>query len=345
MLRTKPITLPDLAELDGGGQPRLLPVDSIDEDPEQPRHEFDDESLRELAETIKARGVRSPVSVRAHPSELGRWMLNFGARRLRASRLAGKADIPAFVDEAFDSYDQVIENEQREGLKPLELAIFIKRQLERGQSRIDIARGIGKSPSYITVASALLDAPEWLMNAYRAGKCRGMFELCELRRLHQRDGAAVESWLAGVECVGRAELRSLKQQVDGDIAPVPEPGDPLGTGQSSRAGSAGDTRALAVHPATPGASRRPLVAVTPIAANKVEPFKSNDSLARASGPAESERLHVEALHNGRKVRVILNELPITPATVYVVSEDSGRVVAPVHALGGIELIRGMAPRP
>jgi len=113
-LRIKRISLPDLAALDAGGQPRLLPVDSIDEDPEQPRREFDDDSLRELAETIKARGVRSPVSVRAHPSEPGRWMLNFGARRLRASRLAGKADVPAFVDESFDSYDQVIENEQRE---------------------------------------------------------------------------------------------------------------------------------------------------------------------------------------------------------------------------------------
>ena len=82
----------DLAELDapisgqGGGTPMLLPLDSIDEDPEQPRREFDAEALQELADTIRERGVRQPVSVRPHPEQPGRWMLNFGARRLRASQ-------------------------------------------------------------------------------------------------------------------------------------------------------------------------------------------------------------------------------------------------------------------
>lgn len=345
MLRTKPITLPDLADLDGGGQPRLLPIDSIDEDPEQPRREFDGDSLRELAETIKARGVRSPVSVRAHPSESGRWMLNFGARRLRASRLAGHWDIPAFVDEAFDSYDQVIENEQREGLNPLELALFIKRQLERGESRIDIARGIGKSPSYITVASALVDAPEWLMDAYRAGKCRGMFELCELRRLHQQDGTVVESWLAGVDSVGRVELRRLKEKVCGDVAPAFKPGDPSRSSQGARIASIAETGSPANQAATPEPPLRPPVAMKPIAAKEFEPFKSDDSHAQTARPAESECLLVEALHEGEKVRVVLDELPITTATVYVVSENRGRDIAPLRALGRIELVRGTISRP
>ena len=101
-----------------GGAPSRLRLADIDEDPEQPRQEFDPETLNELAATIAVRGVRQPVSVRVHPSTPGRWMLNFGARRLRASKLAGKTDIPAFIDAAFDSYDQVIENEQRESLKP-----------------------------------------------------------------------------------------------------------------------------------------------------------------------------------------------------------------------------------
>ena len=173
--------------------------------------------LVQLAEKFGFRSVLvvPAVSVRPHPCEPGRWMLNFGARRLRASKLASKPDIPAFVDETFDSYDQVIENERREGLKPLEIALFIKRHLDRGHSRKDIARGIGKSPSYITVASALIDAPDWLMDAYRTGKCRGMFELCELRRLYEEDAAAVHAWLAGVDFVGRVELRRLKERVRG----------------------------------------------------------------------------------------------------------------------------------
>jgi ParB family chromosome partitioning protein len=108
------------------GVPLSLPIGDIDEDPAQPRHEFDSASLADLAETIRQRGVRQPISVRRHPAEPHRWMLNFGARRLRASKLAGKAEIPAFVDEGANDYDQVIENEQRDGLKPFELALFIK---------------------------------------------------------------------------------------------------------------------------------------------------------------------------------------------------------------------------
>ena len=56
------------------------------------------------------------MSVRPNLQAPGRWMLNFGARRLRASRMAGMAEIPAFIDTTADSYDQVIENEQRVGL-------------------------------------------------------------------------------------------------------------------------------------------------------------------------------------------------------------------------------------
>lgn len=174
------------APLGESGAPRSIALQDIDEDPEQPRSEFDDASLRELAATLAERGVKQPVSVRPHPTEPGRWMLNFGARRLRAARLAGLADIPAFVDEAADGYDQVIENEQREGLKPLELAMFVKRRMAAGESQAEIARRLGKSPTLITMISAMIDPPPWLLAAYRKGQCKGVTELYELRRLHER---------------------------------------------------------------------------------------------------------------------------------------------------------------
>jgi ParB family transcriptional regulator, chromosome partitioning protein len=117
-----PLQLDDLAALDAPaeqstGQPLMLATDAIDEDPQQPRHEFDSNALNELAQTIRERGVRQPISVRPELQRAGRWVLNFGARRLRASRLAGLKVIPAFIDTTADSYDQLIENEQREGLK------------------------------------------------------------------------------------------------------------------------------------------------------------------------------------------------------------------------------------
>ena len=145
-----PLQLDDLAALDAptlenSGQPLMLPVESIDEDPEQPRREFEDNRLEDLAETIRSRGVRQPISVRPNLQAPGRWMLNFGARRLRASKMAGMVEIPAFIDTTADSYDQVIENEQREGLRPLELALFVQKRIALGDNRTDRAAGLAAS--------------------------------------------------------------------------------------------------------------------------------------------------------------------------------------------------------
>jgi ParB family chromosome partitioning protein len=192
------------------GRPMLLALDSIEEDPSQPRLEFDGESLQELAETIARVGVKQPVSVRRKPNEWGRWILNFGARRLRASKLAGKLEIPAFIDESFDSYDQMIENEQREALKPLEVALFVQRRLAAGDSQAEIARLLGKSKSYVTFATGLIDAPDWLMELYRSGRCKGMQELYSLRRLHEEDPGPIELLCADTGPITRDRLESLK---------------------------------------------------------------------------------------------------------------------------------------
>jgi ParB family transcriptional regulator, chromosome partitioning protein len=202
--------LAQIAAEQGVGQPVQLPLDLVDEDPNQPRREFDEEALQELAQTIALRGVRQPVSVRPHPQVPGRWMLNFGARRYRASRLAGKAQIPAFVDETADTYDQVIENEQREGLRPLDLALFVQQRLSLGETQADIARQLGKSRAYVTVATALIEAPDWLLAAYREGRCRGLRELYELRQLHTRLGDQVAQWASAQLEITRPELAAYK---------------------------------------------------------------------------------------------------------------------------------------
>jgi ParB family chromosome partitioning protein len=205
-LQLDDLNLLEAPEQEGGGKPRLMPIDAIDEDPAQPRREFNEESLRELAETIAQRGVRQPISVRPHPEQPGRWMLNFGARRLRASKLAGKSEIPAFIDETADSYDQVIENEHREGLKPIELALFVKRELEAGRSQAEIGRRLGKTRAYIAYVCALVDPPDWLLALYRAGRCRGIKELYDLRRLHDAHGNAVIEWIGDRESISRADI-------------------------------------------------------------------------------------------------------------------------------------------
>lgn len=256
-----PLQLDPLEGLDGldglerpvassDGQPLLLAIDLIDEDPAQPRKEFDPQALQELADTIAERGVRQPVSVRHHPDQPGRWMLNFGARRLRASRLAGKLDIPGFVDETASSYDQVIENEQREGLKPLELALFIQSRLVSGDSQAEIARQLGKSRQYITYATALIDAPDWLLAAYREQRCRGLSELYDLRRLHGECPQAVEAWMADQQPVTRERVKALRaalelvEGVSGALAQSSVPAVVTGMTVNSASAASGPPTAL-----------------------------------------------------------------------------------------------------
>ena len=200
------------APLPTPGTPALIAIDLIDEDPAQPRREFAEELLREMAGTIAERGVKQPISVRPHPETPGRWVLNFGARRVRASKLAGKETIPAFIDPSVDEYDQVIENEQRDGLKPLELAAFVKKQLQAGISQAEIARRLGKTRGYLTFVGALIDPPDWLLDAYHSGRCRGLTELYELRRLHAERPQTVLAWLGGRDRVSRADLIAFKEE-------------------------------------------------------------------------------------------------------------------------------------
>jgi len=305
-------------EVRRGGEPLLLPVESVDEHPEQPRLEFDAEALRELADTIAERGVRQPISVRRHPVESGRWILNFGARRLRASRLAGRSEIPAYVDETADTYDQVIENEQREGLKPLELAIFIQRRLGAGDSRAEIARRLGKSGSWVTRAGALIDAPDWLMALYREGRCKGMLELYELRRLHEDHREEVERWACDLPSIGRADVERLKTALasgqDLDRASPEAPMKPIAPGGADRAGPV----ARAVVPAegrgsTSGASEIDTPSLSARSgARAAEPVGSDPSqgLARCKDLAEAKRVAAEAVGTLKRAMAAMQAAPV-----------------------------------
>ena len=129
------IDLRDLSSLSidntkSSGGAMMISIDLIDEDPNQPRTIFNDESLQELADTIRERGVKSPISVRETSD--GRYMINHGARRYRASKLAGKTSIPAFIDNDYTNVDQLIENIQRDNLAPMDIARFIESELNRG---------------------------------------------------------------------------------------------------------------------------------------------------------------------------------------------------------------------
>lgn len=303
------------------GGPRLIALQDIDEDPQQPRSEFDDTSLAELAATIAERGVKQPVSVRPHPRDTGRWMLNFGARRLRAARLAGLAEVPAFVDEAVDSYDQVIENEQREGLKPLELALFVQRRLALGESQAEIARRLGKSRQYVTLATALIDAPDWLLDVYRSGRCRGVTELYELRRLHAADPEGLQKWLETQPTISRAELHTYKVD-SGSEPPRSSQGDVEVQAAATMPGLA----------ATQASSSGQPSARTPIGALSAQGGRS--------GRMPLDRAVVlQGRVDGVAVRVLLEELPPQRGHVRVeLIEGAEQRVVPLARVEALQIV-------
>lgn len=166
------------------GGPQELPLDLIDEDPHQPRTAdnpgFSPESIAEIGETIKARGVKSPISVRENPDAPGRYLINHGARRYRGSKWAEKTTIPAFIDNDYNEADQVIENLQRNELTAREIADFIGRELAKGKKKSEIAKEIGKSPAFVTQHVTLLDLPEPIAKAFNAGRSKDVTVINEL---------------------------------------------------------------------------------------------------------------------------------------------------------------------
>ena len=90
----------DLTELDvqienTNGKPLELPLADVMEDPSQPRVEFPELEMKKIAESIKQRGVKTPISVHIHPNEKGKYIINHGATRSRGPIMAGKEPIPA----------------------------------------------------------------------------------------------------------------------------------------------------------------------------------------------------------------------------------------------------------
>lgn len=202
-----------------GDGPLHLPLDVIDEDPNQPRKSdnpgFSDDSLEELAVTIRDRGVKSPISVRENPEAEGRYLINHGARRYRASKRAGKETIPAFVDNDYNEADQVIENLQRNELTAREIADFIGRELAKGKKKGEIAKEIGKSPAFVTQHVTLLDLPEPIAEVFNNGRAKDVTVVNELVTAYKKNPDEVAAWLADdSQELTRGSVKLLREFLD-----------------------------------------------------------------------------------------------------------------------------------
>ena len=201
----------------GQGGPLPLALRFIDEDPHQPRTEdnpgFSPQSIAELAATIKLRGVKSPISVRDNPTRPGRYLINHGARRFRASKVAGKATVPAFIDNDYNEVDQVIENLQRNQLTAREIADYLGRELAKGIQQREIAKSIGKSPAFVTQHIALLDLPEPIAQAFNSGRAKDVTVVNELVTALKKNPREVTEWLEDndEQDITRSAVKLLRQ--------------------------------------------------------------------------------------------------------------------------------------
>ncbi len=149
-----------------------IPINQIEANPFQPRTDFEEQTLHELAESIKVQGIIQPITVR----KLGydKYQLISGERRLRAAKMVGLEKIPAYIRIADDEQMlemALIENIHRDDLNPIEIALSYQRLIDEiGISPNDLAEKVGKNRSSVVNYLRLLKLPPEVQVAVRDGQ-------------------------------------------------------------------------------------------------------------------------------------------------------------------------------
>lgn len=165
-----------------------IPVNLVDPNPFQPRQVFDEESIAELTQSIRAQGLLQPVLVRRHGE---RYQLIIGERRWRAARAAGLAAIPSLVREAATDEEMlelaILENVQRQDLNPIELALALQKlQTTLALTQESIAEKLGVSRAHVANTLRLLKLPEYVKaaladNRITSGHARALLAISDPR--------------------------------------------------------------------------------------------------------------------------------------------------------------------
>ena len=148
-----------------------IPIDMIEPNPYQPRMNFDQEALEELADSIKTLGLIQPITVRQRAE--GKYQIISGERRFRASRIAGMTMIPAYIRDANDQgmlEMAIVENIQRENLDPIEIAMSYQRLIDAcSLTQEQMAFRVGKKRASVTNFLRLLKLPAKIQHDLKVG--------------------------------------------------------------------------------------------------------------------------------------------------------------------------------
>jgi ParB family chromosome partitioning protein len=298
-LKVKKNSQSDVAALSPAtGRPLDLDIDVIDEDPNQPRSKdnpgFSLSSLAELAETIRLRGVKTPISVRDSPDAPGSFIINHGARRFRASKLSGMTTVPGFIDNDYNDADQVIENLQRNELTAREIADYIGRDLAKGLKKGEIAKAIGKSAAFVSQHVVLLDLPAPIATAFNKGRVRDVTVINELVKTFRLVPPDVAAWLNDeAQDITRGSVKELREFLH----------EKLGREQAGEGDNYEDAEApvVEVHSKTKAAGR----------------------------PSKQEALKSPVVHvkfNKRLARLLLSRRPSSDGLAWLRCDDDGKEI-------------------
>lgn len=204
-------------------------IDNISSNPHQPRQQFDEETLLELAASIKEKGIITPITVR---DNAGHYVLIAGERRLRAAKLAGLLDIPAYVIDVENDAEMMemalIENIQRENLNPIEEAeAFAVLNSKYGLSQDVVAKSVGKKRVTVTNSLRLLNLPSEIKESIKMSEIsaghgrailmmktpRAMVKLWQQIRKQNLSVRGAET-LAKTTTNSKSDLTTLKRGID-----------------------------------------------------------------------------------------------------------------------------------
>jgi ParB family transcriptional regulator, chromosome partitioning protein len=192
------------------GQALVVPIERLYEDPNNPRTEFPEARIDELAEDIRQHGILQPIVVHAADAS-GRYGIQFGAMRLRAARRAELLHVPIAVRAAAtDPYAQVAENQKRCPLSSLDLARFMRGRVDTGDSNATIAKRLGMDLTSIAHHLALLDLPPELDHVLKTGRCTSPRTLYELSKLRDEQPDRINALMNGEGEITRSAVTALR---------------------------------------------------------------------------------------------------------------------------------------
>lgn len=189
-------------------------VDIISPDPNQPRKNFDEAALQELADDLKKNGLIQPIVVRDDPDNVGKFIVVAGERRLKAAKLAGFKKIRSILS-TYDSsqlgYVQIAENAKRDNLKFYEMAEFIVSRADAGEKQADIAEKLGISKTRTSEYMSWRDAPPFFKESKE--KFPSMRAFYDLVKLYAEYPVAVADFINQSESISKVDITALKKKL------------------------------------------------------------------------------------------------------------------------------------